>query len=165
MNARGVWIIAGVIIALFLIGAYLSFSTKVNPNSKNGSESSQLGPGENEPSSTSSSGEKFTGLEGGAVVEVTMEANEFRFEPAVIEISQGQEINLTLVNRGSSPHNFVIDELNINTPLVSVGESDTFSFLASEPGVYQYYCRVANHRNLGMEGQLIINPINSELID
>ena len=54
-------------------------------------------------------------------------------------------------------HDFVIDELNVKTPIVQTGETAVVEFVVpNTPGTFNYYCGVANHRQLGMEGTLTI---------
>jgi uncharacterized cupredoxin-like copper-binding protein len=45
--------------------------------------------------------------------EFTIEASEFKFEPATITVSEGDVVRITIKNVGSQVHNFVIDELGV----------------------------------------------------
>ncbi len=45
--------------------------------------------------------------------EFTIEASDFKFEPATITVTEGDVVRLTIKNTGSQVHNFVIDELGV----------------------------------------------------
>jgi len=53
-------------------------------------------------------------------------------------------------------HDFVIDELGVQSERVSLGEVTTFEFSTNELGVYEYYCSVGSHRAQGMFGAFIV---------
>jgi len=89
----------------------------------------------------------------GDVVEVQMEAGSFYFKPNVINAKLGQTVRVTL-NSVSMQHDFVIDELGVKSSILPSGKSETFEFTASEVGTFEFYCAVANHRQMGMVGTL-----------
>lgn len=90
------------------------------------------------------------------VVEMTVEGGMFYFDPASLVVKQGQKVRLTFTNV-EGMHDFVIDELNIQTDIINAGESTVVEFtVPATPGSYKYYCSVANHRQMGMEGVLTI---------
>jgi len=81
-----------------------------------------------------------------------------------IRVKQGDTVEVTLTNDGVVPHNFVIDELNVELPKsasggqegLNPGEEGTVSFTADVKGTFFYYCSIPGHRQLGMEGQIVI---------
>lgn len=89
----------------------------------------------------------------GDVVEVTMEAGSFYFEPNVINAKLGQTVRVTL-NSVSMQHDFVIDDLGVKSSVLPSGRSETVEFVASEVGSFEFYCSVGNHRQQGMVGTL-----------
>jgi plastocyanin len=91
-----------------------------------------------------------------AVKEITVTAKEFSFSPASISLKVGDKVKLTFKNEGKMEHNFVIDELEVETIMVSPGEEDTVEFEVTEKMEVSYYCSVGSHRQLGMEGKLIV---------
>lgn len=82
---------------------------------------------------------------------LTLSVGNFFFRPSSLTVNEG-EVQVT-VEQSSGGHTFVIDELNVKESL-SVGSE--FSFTA-KPGVYEYYCDVPGHRQLGMVGSLQVN--------
>ncbi len=90
----------------------------------------------------------------GAVKEITVEGSEFSFKPKGIELAKGDRVKLTFKNVGRQSHNFVIDELEIETKTIPGGSSDTIEFVAEESGTFEFYCSVDNHKSFGMKGEM-----------
>ena len=67
--------------------------------------------------------------------------------------SADTEFTITITNNGNSEHDFVIDELDVNSGPIAAGESVTVTINAPA-GDYTYYCSVPGHRPAGMEGTL-----------
>ena len=84
--------------------------------------------------------------------EIIVEGTEFKFSPDKIELEKGKRAKITFQNKGEQPHNLLIPELNIATRTIGPGEEDTVVVEAKETGSYTFYCGVANHKDLGMEG-------------
>lgn len=91
----------------------------------------------------------------GSVKEFTVTGSSFKFMPNTLTVKKGDTVKVTFVNSGGS-HNFVIDEFNVSTKVIAGGASETVSFVASKAGIYEYYCAVGNHRQMGMVGKLIV---------
>ena len=53
-------------------------------------------------------------------------------------------------------HDFVIDELDVATEVLSVGETEVVEFVATEVGSFEYYCSVGTHRADGMFGTFTV---------
>ena len=75
------------------------------------------------------------------------------FAPVDLEASEG-EIALTLANLDAFPHDFTIDELDVQV-LMDANETVDAAFEAP-PGVYTFYCSIPGHREAGMEGTLTV---------
>ena len=86
---------------------------------------------------------------------ITVMANNFSYSPNVIRVKAGQEVTLTLKNEDGF-HDLVIDEFNVTTQQIPAGQSETITFTPEEPGEYEFYCSVGNHRAMGMVGTLIV---------
>ena len=96
--------------------------------------------------------------EGRRTVEVV--AVDYRYEPARIEAAPGEPLAVKLINRGSHPHNIEFElpggEQELEEP-VPTGESAVLKFDApQEPGEYTVYCPVADHKERGMVGTLVV---------
>ena len=93
---------------------------------------------------------------GGSPLNVTINATEFKYDPNTIMASPGQTVNVTLVNKGTVKHTFVIDSLKVNIS-ADPGQSATGSFTApSTAGSIQFYCDQPGHKDAGMVGTLTV---------
>jgi cytochrome c oxidase subunit 2 len=99
-------------------------------------------------------------------IEFTVEGFEFEFSPATITVSQGDEVKITFNNVGEITHVFVIDEFEVETPVLIDGQTATVEFTADKAGTFAFYCSLATpfgenefgvHRELGMEGKITVN--------
>ncbi len=91
-------------------------------------------------------------LLGPTVLTVKMEAGNFFFKPNVINALKGDEIEVTFANEGF--HTFAIDAIGLDEKIED-GKKITF-FAPTEPGEYEFYCSVGNHRAQGQFGTLIV---------
>jgi plastocyanin len=93
---------------------------------------------------------------GTAPLTVTVTTNEFKYDPAVINATPGQTVNLTVKNIGSVQHTFVLANANVKIT-VDPGKSVTQTFTApAVAGTFTFECDVAGHKEAGMVGQLIV---------
>ena len=88
--------------------------------------------------------------------EVTIKMSEYIFSPSVISVDVEKNTTFVLKNLGFTTHNFVVEEIDIYSGVIPPGESKTITFTADEPGEYDFYCSVGDHRDNGMEGVLIV---------
>lgn len=79
----------------------------------------------------------------------------FSFTPATIRVNQGDTVRIIFTSEEGT-HDWVIDEFNARTNILSAGQAETISFVADQAGTFEYYCSVNNHREMGMVGQLIV---------
>ena len=119
------------------------------------------------------------------VVGVTINLHDIHYDLETIEVAAGDLLVLTVINKGTLEHDFVINELptkdppHVHTmeaagmehdhsndprmpgePALHIGAApgtiSTATLTPTEPGRYSFYCSVAGHREAGMEGILIV---------
>ena len=90
-----------------------------------------------------------------AVKEFTVDGANFTFSPATITVNKGDRVRIIFKNTGGT-HDLVIDEFNVATDKIAIGESGTVEFVADKSGSFDYYCSVGSHRQMGMKGTLIV---------
>lgn len=94
----------------------------------------------------------------GETVRVT--AREYSFDPGRIVATGGGPLRFVLANEGDLAHNLKVfageRELG-GTESFPAGQERTFR-VAVPPGSYALVCTVADHRELGMEGELQVGP-------
>lgn len=83
------------------------------------------------------------------MIDIAYEVKEF-------SIPANTDSVVTLVNNGFLQHNFVIDELGLESPMYNGGDSGTVTINAPA-GTYEYYCSVPGHREAGMVGSLTVS--------
>lgn len=111
--------------------------------------------------------------------EITVDMNEFLYEPASITIPAGQPVELTLTNSGAQEHDFVVENINVTGVekegdsggahhahgadvdydlhiSTSAGGTSTLSFTVTEPGTYKIFCSIQGHEIAGMIGELVV---------
>lgn len=93
---------------------------------------------------------------GGNVKEFTVEGTNFAFSPTEITVNKGDTVKITFKDNDGM-HNLVIDGYKLSTNIISGGSQDTVQFVADKAGSFEYYCSVANHRDQGMSGTLVVN--------
>ncbi len=101
---------------------------------------------------------------GGGGAALTVEMGDLYFKPNVLTAKPGQTLQITLDNRGSLEHNFVLYDADGKTVLfekdaIQPGQKVNISLKAPEkPGTYQYVCTVPGHKEGGMVGTLTVQP-------
>jgi Cu+-exporting ATPase len=103
-------------------------------------------------------------------------SDQLRFNPASIDVREGETIAFTITNGGSIDHEFVIgdaavqseheaemgggmgemDEDEGNAVLVPAGKTATLIYTFDQPGTLFYGCHVAGHYAAGMEGTITV---------
>ncbi len=83
----------------------------------------------------------------------------------VIHVRQGQQVKITLTNRGAIPHSVDFHAARIapNKAFTDVlpGKSVSYTFTANDPGVFMYHCGtkpVLMHIANGMYGAIVVEP-------
>lgn len=83
-------------------------------------------------------GEDDSEGDGAAEGEITLQANNYAFDPAEIEVRSGEEISVKNGN-ANTPHTFTVDGTDIDLELSPLDVEDTTIDL--EPGSYAFHCR------------------------
>ena len=71
----------------------------------------------------------------------------------------GESVRVTLINGDGMLHDFSIEGLGVQTPLLSAKGATTdivFSATQAQAGTYDYYCTVSGHRQAGMAGKFVV---------
>jgi plastocyanin len=86
---------------------------------------------------------------------IEVEGGGFYFKPNELRVKKGKTVRLTFKNADGF-HDFVIDELNVRTKQINGGENDIVEFTPDKAGTFKFYCSVGKHRQMGMEGTIIV---------
>ena len=152
MGNKGLLIGLGVLVAAVVIGAgFLLFGGNKGTSTYTQTTRS---PSPTTTVQSSPQGSPTSGSSGQEVREITISGSEYKFTPGTINIKTGERVRITFRNTGRLPHNLTIDELDVETDTTPAGKETTVEFTASKGGTFTAYCRVGNHRALGMEGKV-----------
>lgn len=90
---------------------------------------------------------------------ITVIATDNAYAPAAFRVRAGEEVRLTLENRGQAIHDWRILNLknaagkDAGTALLTTGQSETFTFTVAKAGEYTFYCEV---HPVDMRGRLTV---------
>lgn len=87
---------------------------------------------------------------------VTITLTSFKFDPATINATAGQKINLTLKNTDALEHTWVIQNTNIKLRVPGKQTITQTIAVPATPGTYAIECDVPGHKDAGMVGQLVV---------
>ena len=76
-------------------------------------------------------------------------------ENPTITVNEGDLVRIEFTSKEGF-HDFVIDEFDAATEQLSAGGGTMIEFVADQSGTFDYYCSVGSHRELGMEGQIVV---------
>ncbi len=82
-----------------------------------------------------------------------MKDNKFNVTNPDITVKINQPLKITIANQDFRKHDFIIDELNINTGFISSGQDFTTIIASDKIGSYRYYCSI--HPGI-MEGKIMV---------
>ena len=77
----------------------------------------------------------------------------------VLTASEGQVVQVTLINGEGAEHDIVFPDQDTKSPRVTgKGASTTIAFRATKSGDFIYLCSVPGHQLAGMQGQFLVTP-------
>jgi uncharacterized cupredoxin-like copper-binding protein len=83
---------------------------------------------------------------------------EFALDPANVQVDETGTVTFRVTNNGSIPHALEVDGQGIEdeTETIEPGAFAELTVDLSKEGSYELYCPIGNHRDQGMEGELIV---------
>ena len=110
---------------------------------------------------------------------ITLQLTDFAYSSPSLTVPAGQPVIITIENKGYVEHDFVIEKIDADVVLrddngseahhahgeasdydvhasAQVGQTTTLELTVLEPGIYQFFCSVAGHKEAGMIGELIV---------
>jgi uncharacterized cupredoxin-like copper-binding protein len=93
--------------------------------------------------------------------EFTIQGGDIFYSVTELTAPADTDLEITLENIGVAEHDFVIEDTEFRTSILSPGTSETIT-VNLPAGEYTYYCSVPGHRAAGMEGTLTIVEVTVE---
>ena len=87
--------------------------------------------------------------------EITITALDIDFEPARLDLKAGEPLNVPVVNKDETSHDFTLEAAGIHVN-VQPGETKTTAVTVAKPGHNEAECTVAGHAEAGMTIDVIV---------
>ena len=100
----------------------------------------------------------------GGAETITVRETEFELDPANPRIDQAGTVEFKVENDGQAVHALEIEGPGGESKTDDIEPGGTAALTAdlNEPGSYEWYCPVGNHRELGMEGEITVGGDSSQ---
>jgi len=105
------------------------------------------------------SDEEKTTTQGTTSGAVSLEQDDFYFQPTTLSGEVGKPLQVALKNEGKASHTFTIDSLNIDQVL-KPDETMTVTVTPKAGGDLPFYCRFHKASN-GMQGTIAVSGVSS----
>src|SRR5438874_13790525 len=93
----------------------------------------------------------------GSAAATTVIATEFKFDPATLTVPAGKPVTVSLQNRGTVTHDFVVQGLDQPFQIqADAGKSASGTFTPTKAGTFRIVCTQPAHEQSGMVGQLVV---------
>ncbi|MCC7021658.1 MAG: cupredoxin domain-containing protein, partial [Thermomicrobiales bacterium] len=86
--------------------------------------------------------------------DVAIDMYDMYFEPNRITIPANTDVRFVFTNRGQVAHNFSVNRQDISVDVEPGGTGETIVNLPA--GTYKFVCNVPGHKQVGMNGSLIV---------
>lgn len=87
--------------------------------------------------------------------DIMITGGNYYFRPNELRVKKGDTVKIIFKNDGGT-HDFVIDALKVKSDLVQSGGQTTITFTPTKVGTFEFYCSVGSHRQMGMQGTLLV---------
>ena len=83
---------------------------------------------------------------------------DFKIDPFRVDLDQPGKVSFRVTNDGKTVHALEVEgpDGEVETENIQPGKSATLAVELGEEGEFVMYCPVGNHRELGMEGKVVV---------
>ncbi len=83
-------------------------------------------------------------------------------ENPTLTVKAGQSVTIEVVNEDGVEHDFTIPDLGVKGKPVAVkGERSSLTFVATNPGTFEYLCSIPGHKETGMRGKIVVEAADT----
>jgi uncharacterized cupredoxin-like copper-binding protein len=94
---------------------------------------------------------------GGAGGSVQLVAKDFSFEPQSVTVDEAGPVTFRVQNDGGTAHALEVEGNGVEEETEPIGPGKSGELTVRlEAGDYEFYCPIGNHRQMGMEGKLVV---------
>jgi uncharacterized cupredoxin-like copper-binding protein len=113
--------------------------------------------GDDSSSTAASTTESTTSGGGGAGGTVALSETEYKIDPSDPTTKAGS-VTFSVKNDGAITHSLEVEGPGEeqSTDDIEPGQSAQLTVDLSQPGKYEFYCPIGNHRDQGMEGEITV---------
>ena len=88
---------------------------------------------------------------------ISIVASDFTFSPPTVSVEAPGTYTFEVTNDGGVDHAFEIEGNGIEEETETIGPGQSASLTVDlEEGMYEMYCPISNHRDLGMSGEITV---------
>jgi uncharacterized cupredoxin-like copper-binding protein len=89
---------------------------------------------------------------------VAVTEREFSLSPATLDVPKGGTITISIRNAGGIEHALEVEGPHgeAKSDSIAPGGSGTLRVVLDKPGRYEWYCPIADHRDRGMRGTIVV---------
>jgi uncharacterized cupredoxin-like copper-binding protein len=93
---------------------------------------------------------------GGQAIEIS--ETEFALDPSSVQVDETGTVTFRVTNDGAIAHALEVDgdDFEEETDTIEPGESAELTVDLGQEGSYELYCPIDDHREQGMEGELVV---------
>ncbi len=92
--------------------------------------------------------------------EIKVIATDFKFDPGDQTFKAGEQVRITMTDKGAVDHTWVLTDANgneLHKLEVKVGQTASMDFTApTTPGTYNIICDIAGHKEAGMSAKATV---------
>jgi plastocyanin len=105
----------------------------------------------------SDGGEQSGGAGDSAGETVQLVAKDFAFDPATATVDQAGSVTFRVQNEGGTAHALEVEGNGVEEETDPIGPGESAELTVQlDAGEYELYCPIGNHREMGMEGKLVV---------
>ena len=91
---------------------------------------------------------------------VSVTETEFKLTPTDLSVPKTGKVTITVRNEGAVEHALEVEGEGgageVETDPIAPGGTATIEFDFKEPGNYEWYCPIGDHKERGMEGKIVV---------